>query len=185
MKRIILTALSLTLFVSVWALEGVTTFHGVKVDGTRADVTGALVNNGCKSQDKDLLTCVLDERECFVSVVAENEKVWRIVVTEQAAMDDLSAAVQRFNALMKQYKESGDYTEYEVNDYVTVNDAESSNDVISSGRCYAEFFQSSDPQTYQNRLSFSVKENGGRYYIVRTFDNLRNMPHDADKNVGQ
>ena len=178
MKRIITIAAMLVLTVTLSAQGDATTFLGIPVDGPRASVIRSLEDKGFVRSGRDVLTGDVDGKRHTVRVMAHKGKVYRIAVTEENGTTVVGIAVQKYNTLIGQYKDSSDYTEYETNRLISVTDNGSHRRNIAEGWYYAEFFQKADPQLYDRLVSVTITDEDGDYRIRRCYDNIKNSPEE-------
>lgn len=180
MKRILTIAMTLMLALYVQAQGSVTSFLGIPVDGSRATMVKELVKKGFVRKSNDRLDCVIEGVPYIVKIMTNKGRVCRISLIEKEGTEDVSLAVEKYNALIEWYRNSKDYTEYEYNDPIRSSDNLTYERYICEGWYYAEFFQVCDPQLYSKRVSFKLSDEYGDYRIVRCYDNIYNLPEGEE-----
>lgn len=108
MKKIIIVML---LFVSMLASaqKDVTKFLGIPVDGLKPAMMQKLKAKGfAYNQRLDCLTGEFNGHDVRLSVVTNNNKVWRIVIQDAIAQDEASIKI-RFNKLVQQFLNNKKY----------------------------------------------------------------------------
>ena len=141
MKRILSIAMLLMLSVVLCAQKDVTQFLGIPVDGSKTEMIRKLVVKGFKHDFKtDLLSGEFNGRKVNLSVVTNNDKVYRIVVHDDVYVGERSIQI-RFNELCRQFENNSKYTP--VSDDQTISDDEDISYEISvhKKRYEAVFYQ--------------------------------------------
>ncbi len=90
MKKI-LTIIIIAIFsLSSYAQKDVTKFLGIPVEGTKDEMIQRLKEKGFKTSaiDKDFLEGEFNGRDVRIQVVTNNNKVYRIVVTDVSSSDE-------------------------------------------------------------------------------------------------
>ena len=108
MKKIIIVML---LFVSLVAnaQKDVTKFLGIPVDGLKPAMMQKLKAKGFQyNQSLDCLTGEFNGHDVRLSVVTNNNKVWRIVIQDAIAQDEAGIKI-RFNKLVQQFLNNKKY----------------------------------------------------------------------------
>ena len=177
MKRLLTIALSVILTASLSAQGNITSFLGIPVNGTKAEVTQRLIEQGAVKVKDGLQISGIDQMPFLVRIKTHKGKVYSISLVETKGTKDVKTAVARFNSLIDSYRENTcEYTEYEYNSFVVINDETSTERHIHEGDYYAEFFQVADPQLYNRKVGFTITDEFGDYRIERIYDNIYNMP---------
>lgn len=109
MKKLITTTLLVLFFGYIYAQKDVTTFLGIPVDGTKAEMIKKLKEKGFTTNAKtDMLQGKFNGRDSYVSIQTNrNGKVWRIGVMDVNPMSEISIKI-RFNNLVTQFSQKED-----------------------------------------------------------------------------
>ena len=123
MKRILSVAMLLMLSLVLCAQEkDVTKFLGIPVDGSKAEMIRKLKAKGFMYDFKtDLLSGEFNGRKVKLSVVTNNDKVWRIMVQDDVYVNERSIQI-RFNDLCRQFENNTKYMS--INEEQTLSDEE-------------------------------------------------------------
>lgn len=109
MKRIITFSLAILIAFTVSAQKTATKFLGIPVDGTKTSMIQKLKSKGFKYNPKDdLLTGEFNGRDVNISVVINNNKVYRIVVFDAVGSSEEEIKI-RFNTLCRQFGKNSKY----------------------------------------------------------------------------
>ena len=93
----------------VFAQKDVTKFLGIPVDGTKTEMVQKLEAKGFKYDNTyDWLEGEFNGREVFLSIVTNNNKVWRVMVQDRWPMDEADIKI-RFNNLCRQFAKNEKY----------------------------------------------------------------------------
>ena len=141
MKKIIIVML---LFVSMVAnaQKDVTKFLGIPVDGLKPAMMQKLKAKGFQyNQRLDCLTGEFNGHDVRLSVVTNNNKVWRIVIQDAIAQDEAGIKI-RFNKLVQQFLNNKKYMPATLSDQ-TLSDSEdiSYEMLVHKKRYEAAFYQ--------------------------------------------
>ena len=141
MKKIIIVML---LFVSMLAnaQKDVTKFLGIPVDGLKSAMIQKLKAKGfLYDQRLDCLTGEFNGHDVRLSVVTNNNKVWRIIIQDAIAQDETGIKI-RFNKLIRQFLNNKKYMSATLSD-PTLSDSEdiSYEMLVNKKRYEAVFFQ--------------------------------------------
>lgn len=109
MRRKILTALLALFFGHIYAQKDVTTFLGIPVDGTKAEMISKLKAKGFSyDTDLDVLKGKFNECDSYINIQTNNNnKVWRIIVVDATPLSETGIR-NRFNALIDMFCEKED-----------------------------------------------------------------------------
>ena len=142
MKKLSLVVVLLTMAITTFAQEkDVTKFLGIPVDGTKTEMIAKLKEKGytLTSWDKDILEGEFNGTDVYVSVVTNNNKVYRIYVVDKNSKDEASIKT-RFNILCQQFMNNSKYTYSK--DYSIPEDEDISYEMLVNNKQYqAAFFQ--------------------------------------------
>lgn len=142
MKNVVLFILVL-LSITATAQDNVTKFLGIPVDGTKADMIQKLKSKGFQyNSTNDYLTGEFNGREVEISVVTNNNKVYRIMLRDATTSDEASIKI-RFNTLCQQFLNNKKYMSTSSSeDYMLSDDERISYGMsVHNKRYEASFFQ--------------------------------------------
>ena len=110
MKKLALIITSLLLSVSVFAQKDVTKFLGIPVDGFKPEMIKKLKAKGYTEHfyKPDVLVGEFNGRDVEVSVVTNNNKVYRIFVQDAYTVDEYNIKI-RYNTLCEQFENNKRY----------------------------------------------------------------------------
>ncbi len=110
MKRLSLMIVSLLLSAAVFAQQkSVTKFLGIPVDGSKAEMIQKLKDKGYTYNSQlDCLEGEFNGRDVQISVVTNNNKVYRILVQDAIPSSEGDIKI-RFNTLCQQFEANGKY----------------------------------------------------------------------------
>ena len=119
MNKILSVVMLLTISTILYAQKDVTRFLGIPVDGSKSEMIQKLKAKGYRyNSTLDCLEGEFNGSQVYLSVVTNNNKVWRIVVMDAVPSNEADIRI-RFNALCRQFKNNQRYTFYppENNEY--------------------------------------------------------------------
>lgn len=141
MKKLLLLIL---IFVSTmaYAQKDVTKFLGIPVDGLKPAMLQKLKAKGYQYNQKlDCLTGEFNGYDVRLSVVTNNNKVWRIVIEDEIAQDVTGIKI-RFNKLVKQFLNNKKYISATLSDPSLSETEDISYEMLVHKKRYeASFFQ--------------------------------------------
>lgn len=111
MKKLISLIASILLLSNLLSAQNdVTTFLGIPVDGYKKDMIMKLKAKGFEpvSDDTDMLEGEFNGEDVYISVVTNNNKVWRIAVADKIRMSESQIKI-RFNNLCHQFENNPRY----------------------------------------------------------------------------
>ena len=110
MKKLALIITTLLLSGSVFAQQDVTKFLGIPIDGFKPEMIKKLKAKGFTdhSYKPDVLVGEFNGRDVEVSVVTNNNKVYRIFVQDAYAVDEYNIKI-RYNTLCEQFESNKRY----------------------------------------------------------------------------
>ena len=130
MKNLLTVVMLFVFSTALYAQKDVTKFLGIPVDGTKTAMIQKLKAKGFQyNSSGDYLTGEFNGRDVRISVVTNNNKVYRIMVVDDNNSDETSIKI-RFNTLCRQFENNkkyiplGDYTlseEEDISYEMTVN----------------------------------------------------------------
>lgn len=157
MRKIFSIIVLLVASVTLFAQSDVTKFLGIPVDGFKPDMIRKLKEKGFVSTayDKDILEGEFNGRDVNISVVTNNNKVYRIVVRDANSSSETSIKI-RFNNLCQQFANNSKYTTpflTSVDDYIIPEDEDISYEMaVNNKRYQASFYQKPDSIAQQKNL---------------------------------
>lgn len=143
MKKILSILMLLVVSVIAHAQQDVTRFLGIPVDGTRSEMIRKLQAKGFRYDSaNDWLTGEFNGAHVRLSVVTNNNKVYRIVVCEEKYFGETDIRI-RFNRLVGQFKNNSKYTSF--GDFTIPDDEDISYEITVHDKRYeADFYQISE-----------------------------------------
>lgn len=143
MKKLALIITTLLFSVSVFAQEDVTKFLGIPVDGFKPEMIRKLKAKGYTehSYKPDVLVGEFNGRDVEVSVVTNNNKVYRIFVQDAYAVDEYNIKI-RYNTLCEQFENNKRYISMAVEGQSIPDDEDISDQMLYEDKRYeALYFQ--------------------------------------------
>ena len=127
MKRLVILIFSALFAINGFSQKEVTKFLGIPVDGTKSEMENILIEKGFKKvSGYDFLTGEFNGQDVAVSIVTNNNKVWRITVLDMYSTDEANIKL-RFNQLCRQFGKNDKYwlpaEDYSIpeEDYISYN----------------------------------------------------------------
>ena len=143
MKKLLLIAV-LFLSLKTYAQNDVTTFLGIPVDGTKAEMIAKLKAKGftSSSYDKDILEGEFNGQDVNLYIGTNNNKVYRIMVCDKTSINEADIKI-RFNILCRQFDNNQKYTKFPSDADYEISDDEdiSYNMIVKSKRYQASYYQ--------------------------------------------
>lgn len=141
MKKLALIITTLLLSVSVFAQEDVTKFLGIPVDGFKPEMIKKLKAKGYTEHPykADVLVGEFNGADVEVSVVTDNNKVYRIFLEDRYSLGEADIKI-RFNTLCRQFENNAKYAtlgEYTIPDTENISYEMS----VNKKRYEAAFYQ--------------------------------------------
>lgn len=140
MKKLLSILATLLIATALHAQKDVTKFLGIPVDGTKANMIQQLKAKGYQyNSAMDILTGEFNGKNVILSVVTNNNKVYRVLVQDAVGSSETDIKI-RFNTLCKQFENNKKYTS--IDDY-TISEAEDISYEMSvhNKRYEADFYQ--------------------------------------------
>lgn len=141
MKKLLLMATMLCMSLTTNAQKDVTTFLGIPVDGTKAEMIRQLKAKGftSNSYDPEILEGEFNGNDVNLHIVTNNNKVYRIVVADAKTVDESNIKIN-FNRLCDQFASNTRYVS--LMDH-TISDEEdiSYEMIVNKKRYQASFYQ--------------------------------------------
>ena len=170
--------------VSAFAQKEVTKFLGIPVDGYKSEMIQKLKAKGYKyNSTTDCLEGEFNGKEVQISVVTNNNKVYRIAVFDKNYSNETDIKI-RFNTLCSQFENNSKYIgsrEQKISD----NDDISYEISVENKRYEAAFYQAyDDDDNFEDVLNrsvwFMIGDSYGRYRILMFYDNCYNQANGED-----
>jgi len=146
MKRTLTIALLLALTVAMYAQKDVTKFLGIPVDGTKSAMVQKLKSKGFTADPytKDVLKGEFNGRAVLVSVVTNNNKVYRVMLQDAATSNETDIKI-RFNTLCRQFERNQKYMSLNDGSQALSEDEDISYKMLVDNKRYeAVFYQKPD-----------------------------------------
>ena len=174
MKKIFLL-MCLLVSVVAYAQKDVTKFLGIPVDGTKAEMKKKLTSKGFTYIPKDdLFKGEFNGSEVFLSIVTNNNKVWRISLRDAITCGETDIKI-RFNKLCNQFAKNKKYmpVNWGEKEYTIPESEDISYEMLVNNKRYeAAYFQAIDPEMVDTlALQNRVREVLLRKYNQEVLDN--------------
>lgn len=145
MKRIITMLFAVIISMTTFAQKDVTKFLGIPIDGTMSEMKAKLKAKGFKADSylhENQLCGTFNGLESIITLVSNNNKIWRVVVTDLTPTDETNIRI-RYNKLLSQFKRNRQYVnlQWQTNNFIEENENISYNMDINNKRYEAVFYQ--------------------------------------------
>lgn len=178
------------------AQNDVTKFLGIPVDGYKSKMIEKLKAKGFTYDSQhDYFNGEFNGHEVMLSIVTNNNKVWRIMVADKTNSSETDIRI-RFNSLCRQFEKNIKYIKPEVS-YMIPEDEDISYEMTIKKKRYEALyyqmnFEGSDimssqeiqklyEDTTRKCVWFMInKSNYGEYYITMFYDNMNNKADGED-----
>jgi hypothetical protein len=169
MNKILSVVMLLTISTILYAQKDITRFLGIPVDGSKSEMIQKLKAKGYRyNSTLDCLEGEFNGRQVYLSIVTNNNKVWRIAVIDVNDTDETNIKI-RFNNLCQQFKNNEKYISME-RDYTLAEEENIEVQMLLHKKRYqASFYQLPIINSVTDILPDSIKR------IVEI------MPNDTDK----
>ena len=194
MKRLLTFAFLLFFSAVCFAQNNVTQFLGIPIDGTKSAMIQKLKAKGFTyDAAKDVLEGEFNGQQVLVSVVTENNKVYRICLFDKNEISESQIRI-RFNKLCHQFENNKKYLP--MKDYQEIGETE---DISYEMSVHAKEYQAGFYQlgtdgviSYYNKSEeeieqlskkvvwFTIIERYGLYSIAMYYDNYNNTANGED-----
>lgn len=140
MKKLLVLSMLLICSAALFAENDVTKFLGIPVDGSKSEMIQKLKAKGFQYNSKlDLLEGEFNGRDVEISVVTNNNKVYRIMVIDKIGSSESDIKI-RFNTLCQQFENNKKYVSFD--DFILPEDENISYEMsINNKRYQASYFQ--------------------------------------------
>lgn len=184
MKKVLSVVLIVMLVLAAHAQKDVTKFLGIPVDGSKSEMMQKLKAKGYKyNATYDMLEGEFNGKDVFINVQTNNNKVWRIMVTNINSTDETNIKI-RFNELCRQFAKNKRYAKTSLDNYLIPDDEDISYEItVNKKRYEANFFQlseKSDDDPFNRFVWFMINERYGKYYIIMFYENGYNKSDGED-----
>lgn len=141
MKRLLFFSFALMLELTCLAQKDVTKFLGIPVDGTKSAMIQKLKDKGFTyDYRRDILEGEFNGREVELSVVTNNNKVYRIMVMDAIGSDEAQIKI-KFNNLCRQFENNKRYTAIaSVEDFIIPDNEKISYEITIHKKSYQAAF---------------------------------------------
>lgn len=142
MKRLLTLLMLFICVTALFAQNDVTKFLGIPVDGSKSEMIQKLKAKGFRyDSELDCLKGEFNGRDSYISVVTNNDKVYRIMVRDAMASDETSIRI-RFNTLCRQFENNKKYQSVSSESYIIPEDEDIAYNIsIKNKRYQASYFQ--------------------------------------------
>lgn len=156
-KRIICSVICLLLSTNIFAQKDVTKFLGIPVDGTKSEMRQKLIKKGFKyDAKKDYLTGKFNGRNVHLYIGTNNNKVYRIMVTDADYINEAQIKI-RYNNLVNQFLNNDKYLPVSID---TIDDIDISYEMlIHKKQISASFAQLSGDFAKIYKISQDMQQN--------------------------
>lgn len=153
MKKLILTLCILVFSVSVFAQNDVTKFLGIPIDGYKHEMIRKLKRKGFTDHPykSDVLVGEFNGRDVEVSVVTNNNKVYRIFLMDRYSVNEIDIKI-RFNTLCRQFEGNKNYMSFREQQSIPEDEDISYKMQVDNKRYEAVFYQAIDTLAVQARV---------------------------------
>ena len=206
MKKILTVIALLMLVGTMQAQRQVTTFLGIPVDGTKAEMKRKLVAKGFTPKgygDNEYLEGEFNGRDVLLGIVTNNNKVYRIAVADANSVDEANIRI-RYNTLIQQFEANGKYEtvhaipideDTDISYEMTVNNKIFEAVFIQKSRALTTDKNATDKTSsavgtesteqqaqdkFKRLVWFRIMENFGKYGITIFYDNGYNEANGED-----
>ena len=142
MKKLLSLVLLLACSAVSYAQNEVTQFLGIPVDGSKSEMIQKLKAKGFRyDSELDCLKGEFNGRDSYISVVTNNNKVYRIMVRDVTSSSESDIRI-RFNTLCRQFENNKKYQSLSSESYIIPEDEKISYEMsVNKKRYQASYFQ--------------------------------------------
>ncbi|MBQ8423364.1 MAG: hypothetical protein IJY36_03770 [Coprobacter sp.] len=164
---------------SIYAQNDVTKFLGIPVDGTKSEMIKKLKSKGfVYNEYLDEFEGEFNGTDVQLSIVTNNNKVWRICVFDKYGRDEAQIKL-RFNTLCKQFQNNGKYIC--LTDQSIPDDEDISDQMLLNSKKYNATFSQIPADTA------TLKKNVEEYLYSKyryTKEDLENLSEERQAEIG-
>lgn len=184
MKKTLLFALLVISGLTIFAQQrDVTKFLGIPVDGTKSEMIQKLKAKGFRwNMEAELLEGEFNGRDVAISIVTNNNNVYRIVVIDAISSTETSIKI-RFNTLCNQFTNNDKYMA--LSDYTIDEDEDISYGIsVKNKRYEAAYYQVSNIEEIKNEIIRDTIEIF-KYYAKNgvTRDEIANLSEEQNQTI--
>lgn len=184
MKRICFTWFLLLSIAACAQSVTPTRFLGIPVDGTKKEMIQKIKDKGfIYDASQDVLAGEFNGRDVIISVLTNNNKVYRVVVVDAEPTNDEAQAIRRYNTLLYQFSNNDKYLPAADNEAISETEDISYEMKVHNKQYDAAFYQRSDDDSdSSNRFVWFriVDLSYAKYSIIIFYDNLNNQANGED-----
>ena len=142
MKKLLSLVLLLACSAVSYAQNEVTQFLGIPMDGSKSEMIQKLKAKGFRyDSELDCLKGEFNGRDSYISVVTNNNKVYRIMVRDVTSSSESDIRI-RFNTLCRQFENNKKYQSLSSESYIIPEDENISYEMsVNKKRYQASYFQ--------------------------------------------
>ena len=181
MKNTLITLFFCFLSFAVFAQQDVTKFLGIPVDGSKTQMIKKLEAKGYKyNPSTDMLSGEFNGRDVKISVVTNNNKVYRIVVYDAYYTESETSIRIKFNRLVEQFNSNKRYVSASFEDQKISDKEDVAYEIsVKDKRYEAVFYQ------LPENMDSTMWEKSMQAYIFSEYtqEQLENMDEDGKKEV--
>lgn len=197
MKKLLSLVLLLACSAVSYAQNEVTQFLGIPVDGSKSEMIQKLKAKGFRyDSELDCLKGEFNGRDSYISVVTNNNKVYRIMVRDVTSSSESDIRI-RFNTLCRQFENNKKYQSLSSESYIidSTTIMKETQSFIFSKYSQEQLSSLTEEQTqelmtevllymtekfYNRSVWFMIDEMYGDYYILLYYDNGYNQADGED-----
>ena len=197
MRKFLTLLAMIAISASVFAQKEVTKFMGIPVDGSPTEMIKKLKAKGFKTDEyamqaaklgiidldePEVLTGYFNGEKVRVFLVVEQNKVWRICLSDKDNRDETQIKI-RFNTLVRQFEGNGKYVPYYVDEQTIADDEDISYQITVNKKQYqALFLQKGEDGTVDEKrfVWFTISQGSDGYYIAMFYENKYNEADGSD-----
>lgn len=196
MRKFLTLLAMIAISASVFAQKEVTKFMGIPVDGSPTEMIKKLKAKGFTT-DEDFMQAIkqglvdwdgpemligrFNGEKVRVSLLVEQNKVWRICLVDKDYRDETQIRI-RFNNLVRQFEGNGKYVPF-VDEQIIAKDEDIPYEMTVENKQYqASFVQKGEDGTVDEKrmVWFTIRRYSGKYYIAMFYDNKYNQADGSD-----
>lgn len=145
MKNLLTVVMLFVFSTALYAQKDVTKFLGIPVDGTKTAMIQKLKAKGFQyNSSGDYLTGEFNGRDVRISIVTNNNKVYRIMVVDDNNSDETSIKI-RFNTLCRQFENNKKYEPMTDKEQTIPDDEDLSYEMTVNNKRYEAVFYQISP----------------------------------------
>lgn len=178
MKRICVLLISSFIALTVSAQKSVTKFLGIPVDGFKSEMKQKLIAKGFEYNSySDDFSGEFNGVEVYLSIVTNNNKVWRITVVDKVELNETDIKI-RFNKLWSQFMRNEKYLPAGGEDFSIPQDEDISYNILVNKKRYEACFYQLD------KTKDDIKEEITQKLLEKyTLEEINNPPKKKEKEI--